>query len=230
MIRPGWEFEPAAGDVEDAGFTLTEVLVTLTIFSLVMLVTSAGLQRGAAAWSRTQSVMSAIEEIAIAERVLSGFSERAYALNTFPDLIDQVSSPGMTQAVSFVYYTPSYPDQPGYALIELLVVEKEEGQNLVMRQTRVDRGSQVSMPDITVKESALILAATNIEIAYLLSLPASGSSEWRTSWEDEARLPEILRFIIETRGKSHEFVVRLGNALPPECKVQRRGERCKWSG
>lgn len=209
------------------GFTLAEVLVTLVVFSLVLVVASSGLQSGAAVWSKVESRMGQNEQIAMSGQVLSGLFDRAYAINTIPGLSDLTSKTNSANRFMFVHYSPPWPDDAGYVVVELRIDDGAKGEtlDLVRYRMAVDEGSDLKR--ISTRTSRLIDDADQIAFSYLEQDRLTGAPSWKGTWSDPDILPKRVRLTIDKDGRSVDLGFEINNVMAPECLVGGTDFRCE---
>lgn len=209
------------------GFTLAEMLVTLVVFSLVLIVTSSGLQSGAAVWAKVERRMGQSEQIAMSGQVLSGLFDRAYARGTIPGLSDLTTQTDNATRFSFVHYSPPWPDEAGYVVVELRIDDGAEGQtlDLVRHRMAVDEGS--GLKRVSTRTSRLIDDADQIAFFYLEQDRLTGAPTWKRTWSDPDILPKRVRLTINKDGRGVDLGFEINNVMAPECLVGGTDFRCE---
>lgn len=209
------------------GFTLAEMLVTLVVFSLVMVVVTDGLQSSAAVWAKVESRMGQAEQIAISEQVLSGLFDRAYAVNTVPELSDLAPETNSGERFSFIHYSPPWPDEAGYVLIELRIENTETGKKLALVRRRLVLDQASGPGRISTRTSLLIDNVEHMEFSYMEQDRLTGSPIWKSDWSDPDVLPKLARLTIGHEGRNIELGFEMNNAMAPECLVGSAGFVCE---
>lgn len=216
------------GDIRSAdGFTLAEMLVTLVVFSLVMVVMTNGLRSGAAVWAKVENRMGQTEQIAMSEQVLSGFLDRAYAVNTNPDFSEMTPTTNTGDRFSFLYYSPPWPDEAGYVFIELRIEDSATGKSLDLVRHRIISGEGSGLGQISTKTSQLIEGVDQMEFSYLEQDRETGSPTWKSDWSNLDILPKVARLTVGYANDSAEITFQINNTLAPECVMGRPGFRCE---
>lgn len=209
------------------GFTLAEVLVTLVVFSLVLVVASSGLQSGAAVWAKVENRMGQNEQVAMSGQVLSGLFDRAYAINTVPDLSDLTSKTNSANRFMFVHYSPPWPDDAGYVVVELRIEDGAEGETLDLVRYRMALDEASGLKRVFTRTSRLIDDADQIAFSYLEQDRLTGAPSWKSTWSDPDILPRRVRLTINKDGRRVDLGFEMNNVMAPECLVGGSGFRCE---
>jgi prepilin-type N-terminal cleavage/methylation domain-containing protein len=210
-----------------AAFTLAEVLVTLVVFSLILVVASSGLQSGAAVWAKVDSRMERSGQVAMSGQVLSGLFDRAYATGTIPGLDDLTTKENSAERFLFIHYSPPWPDDAGYVLVELRIEDGAEGQTLDLIRSSLTFGEGSDAKRVSTKTSRLIEGADQIAFSYLEQDRMTGAPTWKGSWSDPDILPKRVRLAIDKDGRGVDLGFELNNVMAPECLVGGRDFRCE---
>lgn len=209
------------------GFTLAEVLVALVIFSLAMVVVSGGIERGAAVWSRTQVKMSDAETLAAIGRVLGDLSLRAYPEATLAEDSTDRSASGSAQHFTFVAEFPAYPDRAGYYLVELRLVETEDGVDLVLRRQEASSGDTPAMSQASSRTSTIAVGLEQASFSFLERVRQTGAYQWGPSWDDPSSLPELMKVSLRLRGVDQELLIRFPGQISPQCAFHPNAAGCR---
>lgn len=208
------------------GFTLAEMLVTLVVFSLVMVVVTDGLQTGAAVWTKVESRMGQAEQVAMSEQLLAGIFDRAYPVNTVSGFSGIVPTTSTAESFSFIYYSPPWPDEAGYVLVELQIADSETGKKLDLIRHRMISGKG-DLRQFSTRTGQLIDGVDHLEFSYLDRDRRSGLPIWKSGWSDPDVLPKVARLTVGLADKSVEITFQLPNAMAPECVGGKAGFRCE---
>lgn len=208
------------------GFTLAEMLVTLVVFSLVLVVMTNGLQTGAAVWAKVESRMGQAEQIAMSEQLLSGFFDRAYPVNTVAGFSRMAPGASTSDRFSFIYYSPPWPEEAGYTLVDLQIVDDDEKRKLELVHHRMISG-EGDIRRFSTRTGQLIQGVDQLEFSYLKQDRGSGSPMWNSDWSDPDVLPRLVRLTVGRAGESFKITFQLPNAMAPECVSGKTGFRCE---
>ena len=190
----------------DYGFTLIEVMVALTILSLVMLATITGLRTLANTQIAIERVTERVDEV----RTVSMFLRNTFETIEPGSGTGGLSLGGGDASATFFRIEPEAVEW--YATIlfgedyggRYLIRVGREQEKLVLRW--LERGSNVDSLDWTTAPSRVLLKnLDDIEISYRRELVGN----WKNSW-DYAGVPSLLRIEIKASDRYWpELVFRL---------------------
>ncbi|HLF97803.1 MAG TPA: prepilin-type N-terminal cleavage/methylation domain-containing protein [Methylococcaceae bacterium] len=187
------------------GFTLLEVVLAMTLVSVIAAVGFAVLRTGIRSWDAGETRMQRLEN----RMAVMGFL-RNYLANALPaqdDFSGQTpvfSFIGAPQAVRFVAFPPEYVGQGmryGFDLGQvrdvLGVVLEPFGKRLLGGLTEPER-----IP--------LLDGVKQVRFTYFGRPPEGKLPEWREEWRFNA-LPQLVRVMVEAQDGTFESVVALRN-------------------
>jgi general secretion pathway protein J len=173
----------------ESGFTLLELLISMTILSLLLTVVFGGLTFGARAWEQTlQSTASALD-IKTAQAFLRSSLGRAY-----PHYVVKepgrayVDFQGTTERMSFLAPPPQVFSDGGRARFELRRSGEAGRQGLLLTLRPELHGTGPNLA-----EETLVDNAASVSFAYFGSTGAGEPEVWRDSWENRHTLPALIR-------------------------------------
>lgn len=206
------------------GFTLVEMIVTLTILGLVSVAMFGGVRFGTAAWRTSAAKVDVGEQIRGAQDFLRRTLTAAYPLLERPPA-DPTSPP----ALSFegertgLRARALLVGQAG--LQSLSVVTEADAHGLALVAELVPPGAK----DGTRRE--IILAdLREVEFAYLSPAANGASARWEDRWTGRGRLPELIRIRVAFRASDSRvwpdlFVApRIGGDI--SCRVDLQTGEC----
>lgn len=159
----------------DAGFTLLEVLVALTVVGFIMVGLQQGLHFGLAASERMERLSRRQDSFGAAERVLRRLIEQAEPAPTGAALL---GSPGTLLMRSTL---PRLGD--GGAPPRSIALGTDAGHRLVLRWH--------DPAGVAMEEAVLLERIASVEFAYW-GTASDGSGGWHRSW-DAAEMPRLVR-------------------------------------
>lgn len=182
----------------EAGFTLIEVLVAMTVLALLFAVLFGSLRLGNRYQASAARTTEQAAEFQTAHRLLRRLLTRAYPLTYETGEQDRFAFEGTPGAVRFVAIMASYPGQPGPNLFSFEFSDTGEGTELrVKRRTFRPRDDTFDLGAI---EEDIILVAGPIsgEFAFFGSDDGDTPGTWRGTWSGAERLPDLVRLSITT--------------------------------
>ena len=195
---------------QQRGFTLVEVLIAMTLLSMIMVATISALRTFGNTNTTVKQVTNRVDEIRIVSDFLRNSIGGAMPLMRVGEVSDVFS-----QAANYGTFFAGNASE--IVWVSPLVAGADLGGAFVMRLTYRERQLLLRWHtyrpqlDATIWEEiearALLDAVDEFEIGYL---PAHGS-EWVDNWRGAQRNPVAVRLTIKARGRYWpELVVRLG--------------------
>lgn len=197
------------------GFTLVEILVAMTLLSLVMLGMASAMRTMADTESRVDVRLARTDKVRTIEhflvQVLGRVSyQNASSLNrsgTPPSAAavkgDVLRFEATTDSISWVGIMPARPGMGGRYFFRLAAEQADQGQALVLRHLPWSPEQAELFPDWNSAESETIvrgLASFTVEAqadrAPDAAAQATWTSDWQTGWPVTTALPERLRLRI----------------------------------
>lgn len=203
----------------DSGFTLVEVLVALALISLLAAALYQGLRLGNRAWSALSARAAAVDEIGVAHRLVRQVIDQAYPLPAPTAQGFQVDFRG--QAKGLLFWTPppeiwAYPG--GLIQARLQLRETDNRRDLVLSLSE-DLANPARTEEIT-----LLRGISDLTVDYF-------GSDWRSTWQNQPRLPQLVRLRITfpegDRRNWTELVVAPKIDLDTECVIDALTQRCR---
>jgi general secretion pathway protein J len=200
----------------EAGFTLVELLIALTLFALLATMLFGGLRFAGRAVASGDRRLERSAELSLA----AGFLRRALAgAEPLPraeeDGVASVAFEGGRDTLDFVSLPPAYLAPPGYYRLQLRV---ESGGHLVLRRERL-ADDVAAAPETEAAPTLLLDRVRGIELAYYGAYDDYQQPQWRERWEHAPRLPALvrLRVTFEDGRRAPEILVapRLSRAPRP---------------
>jgi prepilin-type N-terminal cleavage/methylation domain-containing protein len=192
-----------------AGFTLVEVLLAVTILSLVMVgvygIWSASLK----AWKRGGEATEVFQRQRVVMETLAELAQSAVYFAASPELYEIIGAknPGLGDSVSFVTSSDAFlpPSEANDVGMRRVIISMEQDE---YRRTYL---AIVNQPALSVKDSS-----TKDLQAHVVSMDVSGffvryldprDGDWYDKWEDANIIPSAMEFTV-TFGKP-------GDQIPP---------------
>ena len=197
---------------EAVGFTLVQLLVAVTLLSLLSVALLAALRVGVGAERAGTARLDAEEGTALA---LSFIRAQLGDVRAVVE-VDETGQPvivfnGTADRVAFVAPLPARVNLPGLHLIEIMAVRAARGSELVIR-ARPYRPPNILPADIS--EKRLILGLAAAEFAYFGMADSNEPAAWHGEWHGMWGLPALVRLrVSDARGEAApDLVVALRSA------------------
>lgn len=182
---------------QDAGFSLLETLLGLTLTAMIAAVMMGSMQMGNRVWERERS-----SEHPGATQLLIGQAGEwlAQAMPTkLHDIEEPILAPfrGEARAVSFQYAAPALGGSPGVYMIDFELVEAPGctgGMDLYMQSTRMEPTEEGAEPvPLKPERRRLMTCIAGPSFIFWDALAGAEESGWRADWIDQATLPGVVR-------------------------------------
>jgi general secretion pathway protein J len=195
-----------------AGFTLVELLVAVTLLSLLSVALLVALRVGVRAERAGSDRVEAEEGTALGlSFIRAQLGDARVAVE-----VDETGRPlvvfdGAADRVAFVAPLPARVNLPGLHLIEIMAVRAALGAELVVR-ARPYRPPNVLPADMP--EKRLVAGLGAAKFAYFGTASANEPAAWHAEWHDMWSLPALVRLSVsDARGDAApDLVVALRSA------------------
>ena len=204
-----------------AGFTLIEMMVTLTILGFILLIIFGVFRLGLSAWEKGESIKEEYQKVRIISQLISRQIKSAvpYKIKTQKAEGDYLAFEGKAYSLKFVSALPLRARQPEgfvYAVYEL----KEGGRLVFYEQRALNRDFMEENPKeelgVTVLEE---ISEMRFEYYQEEDLDKQQAGGWVTEWnaKEKGELPKALRMTLihkKEKGEKEESPIILLASLP----------------
>ena len=202
----------------DAGFTLIELVVSMLLFSLIMLAVTGGVHFGARVWERSQRDLQSADTLDISQGILREILARA----TPRFQGEYVTFSGDPQAMTFDGVPPLAFTDSGIAHVKLSIVKGANDSHLVLDL------QSIAKPNLE-RKAILQGGLEGLRFSYLDS--SDTKPTWLSYWRDRDRLPDAIRIAAENGSPASwpALVVRLIIAQDANCTMDPVSMKCRGS-
>ena len=186
------------------GFTLIEILIALTLFSLILVMVFSTLHSSNKSWQASDKQSELNDE----RRLVFNFIRKQLS-ETIPLILvdgkkNNVIFKGEPEEVYFVSRLPSHRGGGGLHLLSLTVSEQEDDSSLILEYQPITANMELyeDSPEANIKTVSLVNNINSIEYAYFGKKKDDKESSWHDEWQDEERLPKILRMQISSNNEA----------------------------
>jgi general secretion pathway protein J len=173
-----------------AGFTLVELLVAITLLSLLSLVLTSSLRFGLTAWARGTDHAEGVDHSLLVQSFLRRTIGDAYPYfsRTDPTRAGQVDFAGTAQSLRFLASAPRALGGSGRVRFEVSL-RSGAGHSDVMV------ASIPELADATIEPTRNLLmpSVAAVEFAYFGRKRADRQAAWHEAWTGEPTLPQLVR-------------------------------------
>lgn len=182
---------------KDAGFSLLETLLGLTLTAMIGLLMMGSLQMGTRIWERQdKTIQPGVEQLVIGQTTewLSQalrMSLRSVDAEPFAPFI------GDADSVSFLYPAQGMGAAPGIYAVDLELVDAADcadGKTLMMRATRLIIAAEDAPPPAAqVERRRLAQCLEQPSFVFWGPNATQQDAAWRDSWSQHLELPQVVR-------------------------------------
>jgi general secretion pathway protein J len=214
---------------DEAGFTVVEVLVAFTLFSLLSVLVVGSLRFGVKSWERSNEHGSRLDETIHAQALLRRLIGTAYpSFVTLPSGAGYVDFEGDSGSVTFLAEGPMSLDYSG-RLRFTLSTDQHNGQTNIMLSSR---------PELEHAEGSTLFArrtllskVEGLAISYFGVKRGGGPAQWHEEWRREREPPEMLRIKVKfasgDTGAWSDVIIRPRVEADVSCVYDLLAKRCR---
>jgi general secretion pathway protein J len=206
------------------GFTLIEVVVTLTILGFILLIIFGAFRLGLSAWERGESTKEEYQKVRIISQLISQQIKSivAYKIKTQQAEGDYLAFEGKAHSLKFVSALPIKAKQPEgfvYAIYEFKEGGSEGGRLVLYEQRALNKDFFAEEPKEELAVS-LLEGVSNVRFEYYREEDPlkNQKEEWVEEWnaKEERELPKTLRMTITQKNQKdkEELPITILASLP----------------
>jgi general secretion pathway protein J len=179
----------AKGRNNQAGFTVVELLVALTLFSLPCTLLFGNVRFGLKAWEHGLAHTERVDHSKTVQNLLRRIIGEVYPLFVMDDPTHpHVDFVGAENALAFIGPAPSVAGRGSRYRFVLAADRHEAKTDLVMTaqpELAEDRSSATRNPLLTDVE--------HVELSYFGRVPSENAARWHDKWAQQSMLPQLVR-------------------------------------
>ena len=184
----------------DSGFTLVDILISLTLFSVILVLVFSALYTSNKSWIASVRQIEANEE----QRIVLTFIKRHLSQMTPILRLDGKENnlvfKGEENSIHFVSSLPAHRGGGGLYLLTLQL-----DKDLILRYQIVttDIDFETEPYSEKVKSQILISDIEDIKFSYFGSEKRNDVPGWHGQWKDKKRLPDLISLLITSKNSTH---------------------------
>jgi len=196
-----------------AGFTLLEMLLTITLLSMIIGSIVGGLHLGRRAWETGRSYES-VGEIEEASRAIADQLARAFSILLIKNGGSQVVAfEGQPEGCRFLALSEGEAQWGGLILTEIAPADSPADEIAIW--TRVYRPAEgLSAPRESMRKTSALRDAAYFRLSYFGEIQNGRPPVWSDRWIDRALLPQLVAVHIGGRSGGRIVDVSFTVALP----------------
>ena len=178
---------------DQAGLTLLELLVAMTLLSMLLVMLFTSLHLGTRAWQRNKSQNTGVDDVRVVQELLRQALRQAYPLfMTTDSLHPRIDFIGRSDSLEFLGPSIVALLDGGRARIIVQAIQQRELQKLVM-------SVKPELADGTVSsvENELLTDVQSIKYAYFGKMQKNDTPQWHDVWENKMEPPRLIRLHIQ---------------------------------
>ncbi len=205
LSKPSLQMPKRVGDRNRmTGFTLLEVVITLTLLGFICLILFGAFRLGLSAWERGDSVQDELQKLRILSHAITQQIKSAvpYKIKSQKGEGDYLAFEGDSRSLRFVSALPLKGEQPeGFVYVRYEFREEgQEGGRLVLYEQKVLNKDFFEEEPKEETGISLLEGVSNIRFEYYREEDRLNErkEEWLEAWKakDEKRLPRALKITI----------------------------------
>lgn len=176
-----------------AGFTLVELLVAMTLLGLIVVVLTGALQGGLAGSERVDAQAERLNELRLAQAFIRRHVEAARPVQWTRDRRAVVAFEGRADTLDFVAVMPAWPARGGIYLVRLAF---EDGDLVMTRRITSGEPAEFRYAD-GVERRVLARDVVGGGFTYF-GAPADGRrAAWRDDWTGQHTMPDLVALALD---------------------------------
>jgi general secretion pathway protein J len=202
------------------GFTLVEMLVSLTLLAIIGMVMLLGYETIASSWRRADARADMARSLARAEALLDRLLSRAYPAVTGDPGAQHVDFTGSAGRIEFLAPLPQRFGAAAIARYRLAAT--------------ADGALRLSVvPDLdgaAAEQTTILDGLASVAIDYFGANPTNATPRWQSDWTSRKTLPELIRLRLTRRGAlraTPEIIVAPRITASPDCAFDPRDGKCR---
>lgn len=180
-----------------AGFTLIEVLIAMTLLSLMVVLLFSSLSIGAKSWEQGESKIADVNEVAVVQQFFN--HHLAHAIPQWDDFNPEkervFSFQGKRNSLQFVSAFPASAERSGLQLFNL-ELKKENKQQFV--EVTLTPFFPPTEGETWFEDSIeLVRGVEHFELAYYGLNDETGEEGWQSEWLQKEQQPRLVKVLLE---------------------------------
>ena len=188
-------FSPINLGAASKGFTLIEVIIALTLLSIMVVLLFTSLKICADSWEKGENKITAVNEIAVVYNFFQHHLATAKPLfNTTATGEKSFSFQGNSQSMQFVSAFPASAGKPGLQLFSVSLLEEDNDQFINVALVPFINLAEDENP--SKEEVTLIKHVNEFTLSYFGSEDGMTEGSWNEEWVNKTVLPSLIKINI----------------------------------
>jgi general secretion pathway protein J len=191
-----------------AGFTLLELIISITLVAIIVLIISVAANLGYRSFNAGEKKMNAVERLRSSLTIIDAQIQSGVPLTLEEGGVKQYYFAGEQDSLKFSTNYSIWGGQRGYVIVNYRVDTDDRGKRtLFASEYKVGMENQ--------KETKLLEGFDEITFDYYQQDATEEEGEWITQWVDEEMMPTRIRVNLVRGSSSLSYImpVRVGGAI-----------------
>ena len=191
-----------------AGFTLLELIISITLVAIIVLIISVAANLGYRSFNAGEKKMNAVERLRSSLTIIDAQIQSGVPLTSEDGGVKQYNFMGEQDSLKFSTNYSIWGGQRGYVIVNYRVDTDDRGKRtLFASEYKVGMENQ--------KETKLLEGFDEITFDYYKQDATEEEGEWITQWVDEEMMPTRIRVNLVRGSNSLSYImpVRVGGAI-----------------
>ena len=191
-----------------AGFTLLELIISITLVAIIVLIISVAANLGYRSFNSGEKKMNAVERLRSSLTIIDAQIQSGVPLTLEEGGVKQYYFVGEQDSLKFSTNYSIWGGQRGYVIVNYRVDTDDRGKRtLFASEYKVGMENQ--------KETKLLEGFDEITFDYYKQDATEEEGEWITQWVDEEMMPTRIRINLVRGSNSLSYImpVRVGGAI-----------------
>ena len=186
--------------LREAGFTLLELLISVTMILLIALITSGAIRLGFRSLTSAEKGINALERFRTSINVIDSQIQSEIPIGSEVEGdVEKVYFRGSSDAMEFPSSYSLWDGRQGNLLVHYKITQALDGKKRLSC-------SENTLGTTTKRETILFDAVDDIYFEYF-SASVIETGSWVLNWTDETSVPEKIHFHLRYRGKDFSTVI-----------------------
>ena len=178
---------------KEAGFTLLELLISMTLLVFLMVLVFGGLRFGSHAWANSEARSSGTDDVRLAQTFLRHSLELAYPQFVASDPTSaHIDFSGTDSQIAFLGPGAASTGIGSRARTRIGTSGQRGTLELIVAES-----PELASADFESDAEVLLSGLKSFSISYFGATRPNEPAEWRSRWENQTRLPQLIRITAE---------------------------------
>ncbi len=209
----------------DRGFTLVEVVISISLFAVALTLLTGGFRFTSKAWDAGDRGTAQNADIATVHRVFGNMIDRLFPVSLTPLGQEGYAFSGSSDSLRFTARLPPYPTAGGLYSVEFAITGSNGLERLLLSVAPFN-GDDFPSDELKTEEKSLLLETTGrLSFSYA---GGENDAEWQQQWPTTGPPPQLIRLQLkEVQKPWPEIVVPVSIDMDHACAFPDLGGECR---